>query len=114
LKAVIYNADGYILREYNGPETHVDIQVGKGELLLKHVSGNSSTDYVDLDSLVIKPKKDYDIDALPLPCNISIEGEIYHCTEQPEFEFDAPGMYTIEVDAGPQYLRKTFHVDYQP
>ncbi|MAY42272.1 hypothetical protein [Neptuniibacter sp. UBA847] len=55
-------------------------------------------------------KEDYTIDALPIPCTARIEDIEYSITSQPTFEFDSPGDYEIEIDAGPAYLRKVFNV----
>ena len=66
------------------------------------------------DGRQLAPRRDYALDALPLPCTVWIEGQEYRCHEQPEFVFDAPGTYEIRVDAGPQYLEKVFQYDYQP
>lgn len=72
-------------------------------------------DYVDIKTKKVLKKESYELSALPLPCNIEIEGVAYGSVNtQPAFEFDAPGTYTIEVDAGPKYLRKEFTIDYQP
>lgn len=57
---------------------------------------------------------DYQLDALPLPCTVRIEGVEYECRSQPMFEFDVPGEYQIEVDAGPRFLRKEFTYAYPP
>jgi hypothetical protein len=66
------------------------------------------------DGQQLAPRKDFSLDALPLPCTVWIEDQEYRCHEQPEFVFDAPGTYEIHVDAGPQYLEKVFQYDYQP
>lgn len=61
-----------------------------------------------------EPHKKGDISSLqelPLPCTVLIEGVTYYCTEQPDFEFDAPGTYHVFVDAGPHYLRKEFIIE---
>ena len=64
--------------------------------------------YYDVVNDLILKKQDYTLDNLPLPCTITIEGISYEVTEQPTFEFDVAGEYTIEVDAGVEYLKKEF------
>lgn len=71
--------------------------------------------YVAHELGTLVPKADYTLGTLPLPCTLTIEGVRYeNVTTQPTFEFDAPGAYIIQVDAGPQYLKKEFTLDYQP
>lgn len=61
------------------------------------------------------PRIDYSIDALPLPCKVIIDGVEYDVTEQPTFEFDAPGTYLITVEPDdPKFMTKVFEYDYQP
>ncbi|MBM7454454.1 hypothetical protein HNR62_000283 [Oceanisphaera litoralis] len=67
--------------------------------------------YVNLDTLELEIRQDYELDALPLPCTVTIEGVDYRCDEQPEIEFDVPGRYTVMVDAGPRYLKKEFVIE---
>ena len=74
---------------------------------------SDDTHYVDIDTESILIKQDYELDTLPIPCIITIEGVQYEAYEQPFFEFDAPGIYEINVDAGVKYLKKDFKVDYQ-
>lgn len=111
MNAVIYNVStGEITSSYMGPASMVAKQCSEGQsYILK--PGSDETDYVDLEYHTIKPKHDYSLDTLPLPCVISIEGLEYRITEKPEFEFELPGEYLIEVDAGPQYLKKSFYVN---
>lgn len=75
---------------------------------------DDTLDYIDLPARVIKRRTDYTLNHLPLPCLVTIEGVEYEVTKQPTFEFDVPGTYTIQVDAGPRYLKKEFTLDYQP
>lgn len=72
----------------------------------------SSDYYVNLDAAdpVLAPKADYTLDALPLPCTVTIEGVEYSVTEQPTFAFNYPGTYTISVDAGVRFLAKEFEI----
>lgn len=67
--------------------------------------------YVDLATLTVKSRQDYRLDALPLPCTLTIEGVQYSCEQQPEISFEQPGTYHIAVDAGPAWLKKTFTVE---
>lgn len=111
MSAVIYiEATGEITSSFEGPADHIALQCGEGE---SYVIGEGADDthYVELTHHSIKPKQDYTLEALPLPCTVEIEGVRYPVEGQPDFEFDAPGRYEIEVDAGPAYLRKTFYVD---
>lgn len=66
--------------------------------------------WVNPSSNVAELKADYTINSLPIPCTATIEEIEYSITSQPTFEFDSPGEYEIEVDAGPAYLRKVFIV----
>lgn len=70
------------------------------------------TQYIE-DGRIVQ-RRDYKLDRLPIPCDVWIDGVRYHCTEQPEFEFDVPGEYIVYVDAGPAYLEKEFTYAYQP
>lgn len=67
--------------------------------------------YVDLATLTVQPCQDYRLEALPLPCTLTIEGVQYPCDQQPEISFERPGSYQIAVDAGPAWLKKTFTVE---
>jgi hypothetical protein len=56
----------------------------------------------------------YTVDTIPVPCEIYIEGVKYEIgvgEPTPAFEFDAPGSYTIYVNAGSKYTREEFNVD---
>lgn len=109
----IYN--GIIQRNFQGPTNTVLGQLAENESVILSEGLVSQEDWhVDLQSGLLTPNNDFDLKNLPLPCNITIEGVTYQCTEQPDFEFDAPGKYTIAVDAGPKYLKKEFTLDYQP
>lgn len=114
MKAIIYRADGAIERAFSGPASMVDLQCGVGDSWLEG-EANDVTDYVNLDAEpTITPKGDYTLEALPLPCTVTIEGVEYQVTEQPTFQFNYPGTYKISVDAGVRYLRREFDFDYQP
>lgn len=90
---------------------------GLGELPAGWAAIESSADwavsYVNLTDMSIHPRQDYTLDALPLPCELTVEGQSYQVTEQPVFNFPLPGEYRIYVNAGVQYLEKEFiyHVD---
>ncbi|MBM7455166.1 hypothetical protein HNR62_001026 [Oceanisphaera litoralis] len=102
---------GQITRMVDAPLSFVSAQLQEGELAAWVGDGvQDQTHWID-DEAMVQPKGDYKLEALPLPCAISIEDVTYPCTEQPEFEFDAPGTYLIQVDAGPQYLRKEFTIE---
>jgi hypothetical protein len=91
----------------------IALQLGAGEAFVEVEADVNSNHFYVLDGIVT-PRQNYELDALPLPCTLYIEGVYYQVTEQPEFEFDAPGSYRIEVDAGAAYLKKEFDFDYQP
>lgn len=115
MNAVIYDTTtGAILRAVSGPADHIPLQCQEGESYAEDDTARDNTHYFDLDSETVQPKSDYALDALPLPCTVTIEGVEYTCTEQPTFEFNYPGTYLIKVDAGVAYLEKEFSFDYQP
>jgi hypothetical protein len=113
---VIYeNTTGAICRVINAPDSlHVAVQfeiVAGTHHSFIEAYGCDDTHYVNLDGEPkIMPKEDYTLEALPLPCTVTIEEVEYLCTEQPTFEFNYPGTYTVSVDAGPRYLVKEFQV----
>lgn len=76
-------------------------------------SADWAVSYVNLADMSIHPRQDYTLDALPLPCEIMVEGQSYQVNEQPVFNFPRAGEYRIYVSAGPQYLEKEFvyHAD---
>ena len=72
--------------------------------VLHHI--NDAGDYTQCET--------YTVDTIPVPCEIHIEGVKYNIGESdptPTFEFDAPGTYTIHVNAGAKYTREEFNVD---
>lgn len=78
-------------------------------------NADDTADYVNLDAVpVIMAKSNYTLEALPLPCTVTIEGVEYEVTAQPEFTFNYPGTYKIKVNAGVRFLEKEFEIDYQP
>ncbi len=76
-------------------------------------TGDMSKYFVDVNLSKETEREDYTLDALPIPCVATIEGVAYDITEQDSFEFEDPGIYVIEIDAGSRYLKKEFivHVD---
>lgn len=111
---LVYDAlTGAIRARVGCPPDQLAAQLGPGE---KTIPGDARDDlfYVDVARLKVTPKQDYPLDKLPLPCTVTIEGQQYRCTEQPEFEFDVPGTYRIEVDAGARFLVKEFVYAYPP
>ena len=106
---------GEILRNISAPDdSNVVIQpdVVAGAGFIEHPSQvDDEQYYVNLDTdPVIMPKGDYTLEALPLPCTVTIEGTEYAVTEQPTFAFNYPGTYLIKVDAGVQFLEKEFEI----
>ena len=109
---IIYDkTNGHIQRLVICPETLIEHQLSPSEAYIEG-SCDDSAFYVDLESLRPRPKRDFALSALPLPCVIRIEGVEYKCTTRPKFEFDVPGTYQIEVDAGPQFNKKVFAYAY--
>lgn len=109
---VVYEgASGRLVKTVVCSPENIDMQLGAGEA---YIEGAVTSDdfYVDTESLAVRPKRDFSLSGLPLPCVIRIEGVEYRCTAQPVFEFDVPGTYQIEVDAGPQFKTKVFSYAY--
>lgn len=113
---VIYDKyTGEIIKEVTCPQEQLADQLQEGEAVsVSNGLANSDIHYIDIENGTLLPKADYELSALPLPCIITIEGTTYEVTSQPTFEFDAPGVYTVQVDAGPHFLKKEFEIDYQP
>lgn len=103
-----YNPNnGRILSVNQSPQEFID--TGAIDILIPTFEVDDLLHYVNVVSKEIKRKKDYTIGNLPVPCAIEIEGQNYEVTEQPEFEFDTPGVYTLRViPESPQYLEKEF------
>jgi hypothetical protein len=116
---LLHDPEGYIVKTLFGPnEAFVLLQPelsnpGWG-WLVHDGSISDEVHYVDLYTLTVLEKQDFTLESLPLPCTVTIEGVEYPVTEQPTFEFSAPGIYLVQVDAGPAYLKKEFSLDYQP
>lgn len=105
------NVTGKIVKTLTMPESLCAANMQAGESCIEgHYL--STTHYINSQDEAA-PRIDYTVDSLPLPCSIYIEGVEYPVTEQPVFEFDAPGVYVIGVDAGAAYLEKVFAIDYQ-
>ena len=105
---VEYDIRGKIVRCLFGSEDTI-----KANIQLEYIEADESIDdelfFVDTESKTLELKQDYHIGSLPLPCSVMIEGQTYRVTEQPEFEFDTPGTYIINVvPESPQYLEKEF------
>ena len=73
-------------------------------------TGDMNKYFVDASLSKENEREDYTLDALPIPCVATIEGIVYEITEQKSFEFEDPGTYVIEIDAGSRYLKKEFTV----
>lgn len=106
-------ATGHIERQVTCPESLIEYQLAPTEAYIEG-GGDDSVLYVDTITLRTRSKGDYPLAKLPLPCTVRIEGAEYKCTTQPVFEFDVPGEYRIEVDAGPRFLKKEFTYAYPP
>lgn len=105
--------DWYVIRELermflSGSEASVERDA------LRHSASDELAPKYYLGPSGVEIRKDYELEELPLPCTLTIEGIEYECTEQPVLEFNYPGTYEIHVNAGAQYLEKTFTYDYQP
>ena len=102
----IYNSEGKIRYCVSGVDIEDQIDEGQEYIEIKSIIDTEEY-YVSGSKLLLK--KDYSLETLPLPCIIEIEDQTYEVTEQPEFEFDIPGTYTIRVmPDSPQYLEKEF------
>lgn len=110
---IVYDTHGYILRTGVCLDADLGRQRGDSEFIAEGVA-DDATEFIDVQSGKVTSKQDFTLEQLPLPCTVTIEGTEYPVTEQPVFEFDAPGQYLIQVDAGPRYLKKEFTLDYQP
>lgn len=102
---------GLISRQVTCSDALIEYQPSPSEAYIEG-AGDDSALYVDVETRQLRPKRDFALSALPLPCVIRIEGVEYRCTTQPQFEFDVPGTYQIEVDAGPQFNKKVFAYAY--
>lgn len=91
---------------------HLEPNVQPGEAAIESTWVPDGTRYVEAGAL--RQCQDYSLAKLPLPCMVRIEGVEYKCTTQPVFEFDVPGTYQIEVDAGPQFKKKVFTYAHPP
>lgn len=91
---------------------HLDANTPEG---MSYVIGSGSdvTHYVTPEGF-LRERGNYSLEALPLPCVVTIDGTVYQCDTQPTFLFDVADTYLIEVDAGIKYLKKEFSYDYQP
>ncbi|MFV1943501.1 hypothetical protein VPH49_22055 [Pseudomonas luteola] len=111
---VIYSrADGAIRCQVQCTRDQVVAQLQKGESYIPGMA-DDATQYIDLESLRPLSRQDYPLEALPLPCTVTIQGVDYYCETQPTFTFDAPGTYEIWVRPAAQYLSKVFTYEYQP
>lgn len=105
---------GNIYMRFQGPLDQLDYNVAEGQsVIAADFVVPTNTHYVVHETGTLHEKADYTLEALPLSCTVTIEGVTYEVTEQPVFEFDLPGTYTIQVDAGPRFLQKEFTIDYQ-
>lgn len=110
---LIYNTvTGEIQRILHCTFYSLDINVGDTEgVLLVEEMVDSEENYVDVTSKKVTPKFDFNLEALPLPCVVEIEGTAYPCTSQPVISFDSPGRYNLKVYAGVRYLEKEFTIE---
>lgn len=59
--------------------------------------------------------EDYDLESLPLPCEMTIEGVVYEVATPPILSFDAPGDYQLYITpANPKYRQKVIDYAYSP
>lgn len=110
-----HDEHGRIYQYGRCPESALAVQ-SFGEYTLKVLPNNFVVP--SSDEHYINPEgqhracEDYSLDALPLPCEIVIEGVEYSVTEQPEFEFDAPGEYRVLVKPrNGQFKVKEFSIE---
>lgn len=112
----VYDIDsGEVIHRMLGPLEQLNGNVLEGQsVIAREDIMPPSKIYAHHETGTLHEKADYTLDAIPLPATITIEGVSYEVTEQPTFEFDTPGVYIIQVDAGPHFLKKEFEIDYQP
>lgn len=66
--------------------------------------------YLENNELI--PCLDYDLNTIPVPCDILIDGQQFRAEEVVEFEFDAPGLYQIQIKPDDiRYLIKVFEYE---
>lgn len=113
---IIYEQiSGEIISQINIPNSDLDLNVKDGcGVIFSVLPLDNNVFYIDHETGKEIERLDYEYGEMPLPCVITIDNKTYNITEQPTFEFDAPGTYTIKVDAGPRYLKKEFTIAYQP
>jgi hypothetical protein len=102
-------ATGVIQKIVSGNAGFAALNAGAGE---NYIAGSYDDElyWINTSTSLPELRTDYTIDTLPIPCTAYIEDIEYSITSSPTFEFDAPGDYEIEIDAGPSYLRKVFIV----
>lgn len=113
---LVYNVQsGQIVNFLLCPPSDLTLNISSGHsvVLGEWDIESEATHYVVHETGTLHEKADYTLDAIPLPATITIEGVTYEVSEQPTFEFDVPGTYNIQVDAGPKFLQKEFVIDYQ-
>tara|TARA_R110001583_G_scaffold34551_1_gene115853 strand:- start:5056 stop:5403 length:348 start_codon:yes stop_codon:yes gene_type:complete len=111
IKAVIYNIlSERIERIVFAPASHIALQCQEGEAYVVSATAGDETHYFNTELAAIRTKGDYTIDALPLPCTVTIEGVEYAVTEQPTLTFNYPGTYVVKIDAGVRFLEKEFEI----
>ena len=101
---------GEILRNVDGADDQIAIQCGVDEACIT-TGSDDSTQYVDLKSGFIMDKQDFDVNSIPAPCLVTIEGVVYTCETSPVISFADPGSYKVYVDAGPNFLTKEFVIN---
>ena len=103
----IYDNLGRISKMLQAPSE--DYVLERGNFLEVFEDGDDSSHYIDLSNHQFCRKLDYSLEFIPLPSILTIEGIDYHVNSQPEFEFDTPGTYIINVvPESPKYLEKEF------
>lgn len=103
MNLIFYNNKGKIEKVYFMPSISEEMlehyQSINSALKHKKIEGNIDIDnyYVSNDSVL--PKKDYNVEGIPVPSNIIINGEHKFYAQEPPIVFDLPsqGFFKIEV-----------------
>lgn len=100
------------------------LQCDKGfDFIECEATAKDSDCYVDLNDGAIKTKEEIAplvslsegqavISGLPHPCSVEVDEVMEEVTNSAiAIEFDAPGVYIIEINSPPRYLDKTLEVE---
>lgn len=111
MKFTKYDSEGRVLFVGDAPESMIELQ--GDDVVIGEVDGR--THYVRAGVAVPRPLNpatfgNRQLNYLPVPCEIEINGKSYRCTEpSATLEFTYPGRYSVIVRAFP-YLDANFEV----